>query len=597
MKKMLLLVLLALPFFAFAQDCSGRIKAAQASKAAGNYRLALAQFTAAASYCGEGRRAEIEKEILGIYDRIEQLKEEAVTAQKIAKTETEKAISSEKIAADALVEARKANLKAQVALDSLNIALDNLGQANADKVRLILAEVERNQRELNFDAAVDKIKTAKILRALPDSVDRAYQNLSRALLSHAQVDIQNGKYKSALARIKSAGELNVQSDAVAAAYQALQQFLLESAQMDILNTNYDAAVEKTNTVYTLISSPDTVSSIYFEIAFCFLEADRLDRATGLFDTIAQLRDNNAARASLRELAGKEPAQKAQLLRQIRQQIDSQRNSRLLSRYLPTRFGSIPSGTLVLGGDNRDKAKGNCQAMINHFSLGVNEVTFYEYDLFCTATNRSKPSDNGWGRGQRPVIDIDWYDAVEYCNWRSRQEGLQEMYKIDKGSASDTRNWPVTCNWSANGYRLPTEAEWEFAAGNGEKHNQFSWGNEIPIDQKNGNLADEVAKTKFPDWEIFKRYTDGFAYTAPSGSYQPNDFDLYDMTGNVWEWCWDSYDKNYCNNNNNPSKSSGADRVLRGGSWGSFPKDCAVSSRFHNKPDTRNFSIGFRLAKN
>ena len=633
MNKLLLLFTMLLPVLAFSQDCSGKIKAAQASKTAGNYRLALAQFTAAASSCGESRRAEIEKEILDIYDRIEKLKDEALVARNLAKTEADKAKASEKIAADALSSVQKANLIAKAAFDSLGTLLFFLEKANEDKVSLILAEVARNQKELNFDAAVDKIKTAKILRALPDSVNRAYQDLSRSLLSHAREDLQHKDYKAALAKIKSAGELTIQPDSVATANRLIQNFLVENARLDIVNTDYDAAVEKINALNTLKVPVDTVLSLYFETAFCYTEVGSFNRAAGLLDTIAQLRQNAAVRALLKELAEKEPSQKRQLLRQAMIQIDPQRNNSLLARYFPTLTASIPAGTLTMGGDPGAKAKGACQVTITPFHLGTKELTFFEYDLFCAATKRPKPSDNGWGRGSRPVIDIDWYDAIAYCNWRSRQENLQEVYQIDEkilakyvtvsqikqemnfrilsyseivqfkkdlDEINGNANF-VKCNWSSNGYRLPSETEWFFASGNGEKHTRFSWGDSLPTALQGGNVTDETAKTLFPNWEIFDGYSDGFAYTAPVGFYQSNDFGLYDMTGNVWEWCWDWYDENYCRANKNKNApqgpASGVEKVLRGGSWGSFPKDCFVSNRFHNKLDTRNFSIGFRLARN
>jgi formylglycine-generating enzyme required for sulfatase activity len=598
MKKLLLLFTMLLPVLAFSQDCSGKIKAAQASKTAGNYRLALAQFTAAASSCGESRRAEIEKEILDIYDRIEKLKDEALVARNLAKTEADKAKASEKIAADALSGVQKANLKAQAVLDSLNIVLDNLGKANADKVRLILAEVARNQQELNFDAAVDKIKTAKILRALPDSVNMAYQNLSRLLLTHAHKDIRAKAYKPASQKIKSAGELNVQPDSVQMAERELHRFLFENIDLDIKNSDYDTALTKINILKKFQVPSDTIEYLLFEIAFCYTETDRPDQAVALLDSMAQLRRDDALSALLRQYSGKEPAQKTQWLRQALQQIEPVNMATIVARYFPKDFAAIPDGVFIAGSTTTAEnvaSSANCPINVHSFALAAHETTFYEYDLFCVATKRQKPSDNGWGRGSRPVVNVNWLDVVEYCNWRSRREGLTAFYTI----TTDTDE--VTCNWSANGYRLPKETEWEFAAGNGTVHTRFAWGNDFPTTRSGGNVADETVKSKFPDWQVFAGYSDGFTYTAPVGSYPCNNFGLYDMTGNVWEWCWDTYDENYCRSGHGKDDSSGSslksERMLRGGSWGSFPKDCNVNNRFHNNPNTRNFSTGFRLAKN
>ncbi len=492
--------------------------------------------------------------------------------------------------------------KAEVYVDSLNVVLENLGKANAAcEVRLLLAEVERNQQELNFDVAVDKAKAAKTLGALPDAVDLAYLNLSRSLLSHAKEDLLQKAYQMASIKIKSAGELNVQPDSVAAANRALQRILIENARLDIMNSNFEAALEKINAMENLSVSQDTVAGIRFEIAFCYTETGQLNRAAALLDSVARLRNNDSARAFLLKLAGRVPAEQAQVLRQARRQIDPHRDSILTARYISPDFRQIPSGSIRAG-----DAHGGCEVTVKSFRLATKELTFFEYDLFCVATNRPMPPDNDWGRGRRPVINIDWYDAVEYCNWCSKRDGLQEVYSIDKGAnaaslSPGARNEAVTCNWSANGYRLPTETEWEFAAGNGGKHTRYSWGNDLPKAQNGGNVADEATKTKIPNLDIFTGYSDGFLYTAPTGSYLPNDFGLYDMTGNVWEWCWDWYDKDYCTSNKERTApqgpATGTDRVLRGGYWLSSPKDCLVGNRFFGNPNSRKVSIGFRLARN
>ncbi|MBV6440421.1 MAG: hypothetical protein DYG98_25510 [Haliscomenobacteraceae bacterium CHB4] len=576
-------------------------------KAAANmedYETALKKFNSARR-CDPDKGQKIDQEIENLYEAINKKKEQAEIEKRRADEEKRRAEEEKRRAEDEKQRAQEEMRKAEAARKIAQAALDSLQKVNADKVRLILAEVQRNQNEMNFNDAVEKLKTARILLALPDSVDLAYKNLTRALLSHAREDLRRMDYKSALTKIKIAEGLNVQPDSVEAASQALQHFLFEHARLDILSTNYDSALEKINVVNTLLPSSDSVKSVWFEIAFCYTETGHPDQAASLLDTIARLNNDPGARAELRDVAGAESRLKARTLRQIMKQLNPELYQRLLELYFPPAFGKIPGGKLVMGGGAENEAYRTCTVNIRPFELGTKEVTFFEFDLFCAAASHRKPSDHGWGRGKRPVVDVDWYDAVEYCNWRSRQEGLQEVYKIDtsSGTPSDRdagarKCWPVRFDETADGYRLPTEAEWEFAAGNGEKRTLYSWGDALPTAQTGGNVADETAQTKFPDWKIFQGYSDAFPYTAPAGTFQPNDFGLFDMTGNVWEWCWDGYDEDFCRSHkkkrNDPYNGC---RVLRGGSWGSFQQDCYVRRRFYNTADSRNFSIGFRLARN
>ena len=187
----------------------------------------------------------------------------------------------------------------------------------------------------------------------------------------------------------------------------------------------------------------------------------------------------------------------------------------------------------------------------------------------------------------PVVMVSWYDAIEFCNWLSRREQLTPFYDV-KGTG-------VMENWSANGYRLPTEAEWEYAARSGGKTYKYSWGNGSP----EGNVADESLKTTFKTWPfaIWSGYTDGYTYTAPIGSFPPNELGLHDMSGNVWEWCNDWYESYAAGEQTNPrGPPSGVIRTLRGGSWTDAPEALRASFRSGRMPDGRGVNSGFRPAR-
>jgi formylglycine-generating enzyme required for sulfatase activity len=150
----------------------------------------------------------------------------------------------------------------------------------------------------------------------------------------------------------------------------------------------------------------------------------------------------------------------------------------------------------------------------------------------------------------PVIHISYNDAIAYCKWLSGKSG-----KV---------------------YRLPTESEWEFAAGNGTKHTKYSWGNAEPTKEL-GNL------NQF------------YQTTTKVGQFQSNSLGLYDMTGNVWEWCSDWYGTYPTGSTTNPQgASSGSDRVLRGGGWSSGAQYCRSANRRSNTPSSRDSFVGFRL---
>ena len=191
----------------------------------------------------------------------------------------------------------------------------------------------------------------------------------------------------------------------------------------------------------------------------------------------------------------------------------------------------------------------------------------------------------------PCVEVTWYGAIAYCNYRSEMEGLTPCYNLS--------DW--SCNWNANGYRLLTDAEWEKAARGGAEGCRFPWSDVDTIDHTRANYfaTDDYVYDVSVTLGLHPQYgydTGDTPYTSPVGSFPPNDYGIYDTAGNVWEWCWDYWDTNYYSYS--PSvdphgPSTGTYRVVRSGRWGYHAAMSRVSVRHHGYPGGRK-RMGFRI---
>jgi formylglycine-generating enzyme required for sulfatase activity len=241
--------------------------------------------------------------------------------------------------------------------------------------------------------------------------------------------------------------------------------------------------------------------------------------------------------------------------------------------------------------------------LSAFYMDMCEVTKAQWDgVFTWATNNGYSfTFAGSGKAaNHPVQTINWYDCVKWCNARSQKEGLIPAYYTDAGLTVIYNSGQVTnpyVKWNT-GYRLPTEAEWEYAARGGLNGKRFSWGDNITHPNANyyseAGYSFDVSATRgsHPTYA-----TNGTPYTSPVGSFAANGYGLYDMVGNVNEWCWDwsgSYSSGAQTDPRGPASGSG--RLYRGGSWNDSAWDCRAASRNFNFPDFNYYFIGFRAVR-
>ncbi len=436
-----------------------------------------------------------------------------------------------------------------------------------------LVEAERLMKEKEFKAALEAMEKIVALQkehdlSLPAEFHFKYAQIAQSAgLLEAAIDAVNrylvaagraGKfYREALelldqAELKQAELLEEaekkQAERIRAQEEA-DKHLAEALRL-IGEKKYKDTVDVVNSILNLRRQHDLTlpNEVHFVVARAALSVNRFKLA----------KDAANQYLSVAGTSGKYYGDSQELLEEVRAKIREEARAKWLS---PNEMVVIPGGRFQMGclsgkSCGRDE-KPVHEVRMASFGMSKYEVTYEEYDRFTAETGRARAEDKGWGRGRHPVINVSWEDAVAYTKWLSEKTGER--------------------------YRLPSEAEWEYAARAGST-TKYSWGNEIGHNRANCDGCGS-------QWDNEK--------TAPVGSFSPNAWGLHDMHGNVWEWVGDCWNKRY---KGAPTDGSAWEtgncesRVLRGGSWSNQPEFLRAAIRYWSSTGARYYSFGFRVAR-
>lgn len=343
--------------------------------------------------------------------------------------------------------------------------------------------------------------------------------------------------------------------------EAVEQSL-EIAQLDMRNLRYENALNNIKTAAGLQAMTDDVLRAWLEVAFFLAESGQTQRAGVLLDSIASY-------ASIRLSPSAD-------LRSKMAAIDSLHFHYLFEQKYYPEMVLVQGGTFEMGCPaDRDTTCEQDEILhpqeVGNFFISKYEITVWQFALYCADRNRDIANFlmSHWADpGDNPVVKVSWHEAMDYAAWLNDKKGLSDTTQVET-------NIPPVLESNYRGFRLPTEAEWEFASRGGAR--EYA-------------TAEELDKIGWTGKNSSGR-------TRSVGKKQPNALGLYDMSGNVWEWCWDWYgDYPQTLTPHYTGPQNGEIRVIRGGSWGSIDKYCRATNRGGHWPDKRHKCLGFRLAR-
>ena len=461
---------------------------------------------------------------------------------------------------------------------------------------LYLKKAQSSEAESNLDGAIDNYTKALAYKQLA-STQLKLDTAKKAL--EAKIE-QQSKAKEYVKWLQQAQDSENQGDLPAAVkfYKRAQEYATDSPSLEFM------AVVPENQAFTKNELQTKINSLNQQI----VEKEKLDKFNQLL-TSAKENDNKAngkeALKSLEQALALYPNDSTVIA--LKEKIEGYYTPKpgdTLTNSIGMVLTYIPRGDFLMGSPADEANRFNDEGpqhkvyISKSYYMGTTEVTKHEFYTFVSESSyRTTAENQGWAytfttsqgtstggkvnganwlnpgfaqTNNDPVVCVSWNDAKAFCHWLSRKEGKN--------------------------YRLPTEAEWEYACRAGTTEARYS-NNMSNSGESWCNGADLTAKSRFPDWTVFN-WHDGYIFTSPVQSFKANPWGLYDMYGNVWEWCEDWHSDYYYANSSEADPfgpSTGTSRVLRGGSWyKGFPENCRSADRAGISPESPTMHAGFRV---